>query len=81
MKCAVTGLPCHPLPDGVSVSLKPARVSGKDTATLTVTTGAATPVRTLSLTITGTAAGITRNTTVALTVNTPGGGQRGRFRR
>ena len=57
------------LPSGASGTFEPPTIAPTETATLTVTTGGATPIGTYTLTITGSGGGLTRQTTVTLVTN------------
>ena len=72
---AVSGLPA-----GATASVSPnpaAPVAGGPAATLTVATGAGTPVGSHNLTVTGTGGGVTRTTGVTLVVSAASGGPGG----
>ncbi|MEU4398029.1 M4 family metallopeptidase [Micromonospora orduensis] len=61
------------LPSGASASFSPASVTSGSSSTLTISTSAATPPGTYSVTVNG-AGSVTRSATYTLTVNGTGGG-------
>lgn len=71
---AATSLSVSGLPSGAAGSFSPSSVTpaagGSANSTLSVTTGAATPAGTYTLTVTGTSGALVRSTTVSLTVTT-----------
>jgi hypothetical protein len=62
------------LPAGAGASFSPATVTAGGTSTLAVTTAAATPAGTYTVTVTGTSGGATHSATFTLTVTAGGGG-------
>ena len=70
----VVSLGVSGLPTGASGSFNPASLTGGGTSTLTVTTGAATPIGSSTPTVTGTSGALTHGATVTLTLNEAGTG-------
>ncbi len=65
-------LTCSGLPVGASCAFVQGSLTATGTSTLTVTTNSNTPTGTSTFTVTGTAGSTVHNTTVSLTVSTPG---------
>jgi hypothetical protein len=66
-------------PSGTTVSFSPASVTAGGSSTMTVAVGAATPIGSYPMTVTGTGTGATHSTSVALTVTGTGGVANGGF--